>query len=144
MLFLRALLFFILGTFALAFPIFPDHKSVDADVRQRMAGYWRSPGEFRSPYVVYINLEGQIQLIWPSSRDKWVQVVKVNKILIWTRITSEKEYEGNTTNKYRTEVKGEYEEDLLIMTFMGSSVELQIAAPVEEMSVPQSEVKENK
>lgn len=47
----------------------------------------------RSPYVVYINRKGQIQLIWPPKRDEWVKVMKVNDILVWTRITSVKQYQ---------------------------------------------------
>ena len=43
MLFLRALLFFILGTFAVAVPIFPSSKFVDPSIKERMIGYWRSP-----------------------------------------------------------------------------------------------------
>jgi hypothetical protein len=71
MLFLRALLFFILGTFALAFPIFPDHKSVDADVRQRMAGYWRSPVSENLSHLIwsliYFDRVSFARLMWCTS-----------------------------------------------------------------------------
>ena len=71
MLFLRALFFFILGAFALAFPIFPDHKLVDPHVKERMAGYWCLPVSENLSHLIwsllYLDRLSFTHLVWYTS-----------------------------------------------------------------------------
>ncbi|KAF8334810.1 hypothetical protein F5887DRAFT_625764 [Amanita rubescens] len=83
MLFLHAVLLFLLGTFALAIPVYPETSSFVAISRKeklidksRIVGYWRTPVDRDDPTitntrsrneaapinVMYINADGTVQL----------------------------------------------------------------------------------